>query len=144
MADELLNGTDEELARIDALRDVLRKHIEPDKNIDINIYCFHDQVWGAVRISEISFHTPGKGGGSYMHSDLDAAGPLHACEWYLVCCFMDVIDHGGTLEDPEQEARRGVIFQMTTGSSPQQARANAYNNLPEWEERDHNPLAVKA
>lgn len=133
---ELINATEEDQARIDALRDVLRKYVEPDTNVDIKIYCFYDQVWGAVRISEISFST-GLSGGSYMHSDIDAAGVLHAAEWYLVVCFMEA----SSQEDPEQEARRGVIYHATVDGHSDKARAKAYNNLPEWEERSHNPLA---
>lgn len=138
---ELTDASPEALRRIDALRATLRAmpelHNADGREADrIRIYCWRDEENGGLRISEIglSWDTPtGTAGSSWMASDLDAGAVIFAAERYLLMCLFDVIDHGhGTIEDPEQEHRRGLIHAITRD----------YNGLPEWEEREHNPLAM--
>ena len=134
MIEELKDASGEDVLRINALRAVLLGHAEVP-HAECHIYCYRD-VWGGVRISEVDFTVKtevGMAGSSWMASDLDAAAPLYACEQYLCHCLFPVEDHGASMVyDPEQEARRAVIYNCFT---------HDYNALPEWEDRTRNPLS---
>lgn len=139
--EELKDATTEETHRLDALRAVLRDNIvkqmpEGQDLPNIYIYCFRD-VWGGVRISEVSY-SYGSAGTSAMHSDYDAAPFIFAAERYLNDCLFEVEDHGdGAKYDPEQEARGRLLYWLM----PDDERDGS--NLPDWEDRNANPLAAE-
>jgi len=136
MIEELKNATPEEERRLAALRSFFVNHpdmesADGDPPTSVHVYCYRDW-WGGIRISEISLvwkTQSGVGGASWMASDLDSFPVIYAAERYLLDCLLPVSDG----YDAEQEARRGLLYWLM---EPQD-----YNELPDWEERDTNPLA---
>lgn len=141
MLEELKGATLEDERRLEALRSIIYGLEGMLPTDTVRIYCYRDQ-WGGVRISEIGMSrktATGVGGSSWMSSDRDCGDVIFRAERYLMACLCDVEDHGGgAVYDPEQEARRSLLYALSAGSSTDRIKA-----MGEWVERDHNPLSDK-
>lgn len=69
---------------------------ERDRGVECRIYDYHDgnagglkkRPWTGVRVAEVSFHIPGRGGGSYMQVDapwgIAVCGQVERCILALI------------------------------------------------------------